>query len=523
MPQSPLLQLRAAAFAALTCAAAALLSACGTSSSRGHSPRPQTPTAQAQSTGAAVFRNAIKSDGADPHMTYWNGNYHLTYTRGNRITVSRASSLKGVFSAPETQIWPPSGQSEPSSRCCNLWAPELHRLSGPNGTRWYLYWAAGNGDVITGRMHVAESTGDDPMGPYVYKGRLYDPSNDSYAIDGTVFRHSSGQLYFLWSGGSSTSDHLYIASMSNPWTLSSGRVEIARVTQGWETNGLGIVEAPAVLERNGRVFVTYSGSACWTPDYAIGLLTASASGNLLSPSSWSKSSGPVFRRNDAAGVFGPGHNGFFKSPDGKEDWMVYHAVPFSGGACDGSRSARAQRITWNGDGTPNFGQPVSLDRDVTLPSGDANLTPALVAGRTYRLISQQSGYCADVENGSTTPGANVRQWYCNALNPQSWRLVDKGNGYWALVAQNSGQGNPLCLDNAGAAGPEAYKPDVIVWSCTGDTPQNWLISDVGNGHYKLQNQRSQQMLDVDGGGTAPGVDIRQWPNNDLAPQRWRLE
>ena len=26
------------------------------------------------------------------------------------------------------------------------------------------------------------------------------------------------------------------------------------------------------------------------------------------------------------GVFGPGHNSFVKSPDGREDWIVYHAI-----------------------------------------------------------------------------------------------------------------------------------------------------------------------------------------------------
>ena len=81
-----------------------------------------------------------------------------------------------------------------------------------------------------------------------------------------------------------------------------------------------------------------------------------------------KSSTPVFQRNNAAGVYGPGHNGFFKSPDGTEDWIVYHAIDTSGGGWS-RRSIRAQRFGWNADGSPRFGEPVGLGVPVVEPSG----------------------------------------------------------------------------------------------------------------------------------------------------------
>ena len=70
--------------------------------------------------------------------------------------------------------------------------------------------------------------------------------------------------------------------------------------------------------------IVYSASACWGPDYKLGLLTLTGT-DPLNPAHWTKKSTPVFQRNDANGVFAPGHNGFFKSPDGTEDWIVYHA------------------------------------------------------------------------------------------------------------------------------------------------------------------------------------------------------
>jgi Ricin-type beta-trefoil lectin domain-like len=38
------------------------------------------------------------------------------------------------------------------------------------------------------------------------------------------------------------------------------------------------------------------------------------------------------------------------------------------------------------------------------------------------VVSRASGHCLDVAGGSTAPGANVAQWFCNNLAPQTWRF-----------------------------------------------------------------------------------------------------
>lgn len=92
--------------------------------------------------------------------------------------------------------------------------------------------------------------------------------------------------------------------------------------------------------------------------------------NPLNPAHWTKSPNPVFQRSNANGVYAPGHNGFFKSPDGTEDWIVYHSNSSSSGGCYMNRSTRAQKFTWNADGTPDFGPPVALGVTLTAPSGE---------------------------------------------------------------------------------------------------------------------------------------------------------
>ena len=59
-------------------------------------------------------------------------------------------------------------------------------------------------------------------------------------------------------------------------------------------------------------------------------------------------------------MFGPGHHGFFQSPDGTEDWIVYHGKTSSDYTYAG-RTTRAQKFTWSADGMPEFGKPLSLD------------------------------------------------------------------------------------------------------------------------------------------------------------------
>ena len=95
----------------------------------------------------------------------------------------------------------------------------------------------------------------------------------------------------------------------------------------------------------------------------------------LNTDSWTKNPKPVFQRADQNRVFGPGHNGFFKSPDGTEDWIVYHGNDQPSDGCDGARMTRVQKINWNADGTPDFGIPLPDDQPIAAPSGDMGIDP----------------------------------------------------------------------------------------------------------------------------------------------------
>jgi len=330
------------------------------------------PQEATQEPEPGMLRNPLNANsGADPWLTYYEGNYYLATTTGSSILVMRQSpTLAGLKTAPIMQIY---AETDPS-RCCNMWAPEFHLLDGPNGLRWYYYYSAGtSGTLDNQRSHVLESAGTDPMGPYTYKGRLFDPQNDVWSIDGSVLQLNDA-LYFLFSSWVDEEQQLFIAPMSDPWTLSGSRHLLSRPEYDWERVGLNVNEGPVALQHDDQTFIIYSASYCVTPDYKLGMLTYNG-GDPLDAESWVKNPKPVFERSDENGVFGPGHNSFFTSPDGTESWIAYHANDTVTGACDNGRTTRAQQFTWNEDGTPNFGTPVSIETVIDAPSGDMGIDP----------------------------------------------------------------------------------------------------------------------------------------------------
>ena len=303
---------------------------------------------------AGKFQNPI-NPGPDPWMECFDGNYYLTTTQGDAIRMWKAPTLEGLKTAASVTVWKP----DDPTRSRGIWAPEFHFISN----RWYLYFTATSSDNKdeNHRMHVLESAGTDPLGPYHYKGRLFNPANDHYAIDGSVFEKPDGNWYFLWAAH--PGHVLTIMHLANPWTLDGKATVIPASGFGCEE----VREGPVVLGRNGKLFLVYSACDTGKPDYKLGMLMANDTADVLDADSWKQYPNPVFERNDAAGVFGPGHNGFFRSPDGTEDWIVYHAKTSSDYTYH-ERTTRAQKFTWRSDGTPNFGKPLSLETILNEPS-----------------------------------------------------------------------------------------------------------------------------------------------------------
>lgn len=315
---------------------------------------------------AQTFTNPVLPAGPDPWNIYKDGYYYYTNSTGRNLVIWKTKDLSELKSAEKKVIWtPPAGTMHSKE----LWAPELHFLQG----KWYMYFAADDGVNDHHRMYVVENPSADPMqGEWTFKGQVGDETN-KWAIDATIFENKD-KMYMLWSGWEGDKNgmqSIYIAEMSNPWTISSKRAKLSSPTYAWESNsGIGVLvnEGPEILKHGDKLFLIYSASGCWTDFYALGMLTASAKSDLLDPQSWAKSPEPVFSQNPENKIYAPGHNSFFKSPDGKEDWILYHANTNPGDGCGNKRAPRIQKFTWKKDGTPDFGVPLKDGVELKKPS-----------------------------------------------------------------------------------------------------------------------------------------------------------
>lgn len=308
------------------------------------------------------FTNPIRDLGNDPFLVRYREHYYLTesWNQGIWIIKSLPDDVTDLARGLRIKVWSPPGTG-PNAQ--SFWAPELHHV----GDRWYVYYAAttADGRHANRRMFALRSVGDDPLGPYQDAGTVADATN-LWAIDGTRFE-ARGRSYFVWSGwprSGGPQQNLYIAEMTGPTTLAGARQLIGEPEYPWERVGLPINEGPQALVRDHAVFLTYSASDSRTDDYCYGMLT-NRTGDFLDPTAWVKSTTPVFAKT--ADVYGPGHGNFFTSPDGTEDWMIYHSARSSGSGWD--RVMNVQRFGWNPDGSPRFGEPMSPRRSQSLPSG----------------------------------------------------------------------------------------------------------------------------------------------------------
>lgn len=303
---------------------------------------------------------------ADPFIfKHTDGHYYFTASvpEYDRIEIRRSPTLKGLASASPFVVWRKPSEGPLSEL---IWAPEVHFNQG----RWYIYFAAApnrevKDQLFQHRMYVITPQGDDPM---TGSWRLIGPVQtgiDTFCLDATTFTHR-GTLYYLWAQktpGVAGNSNLHIAKMKTPWELASEPVVITKPELPWETRGFSVNEGPAVLIRNGQIFVTYSASAT-DENYCVGLLRADEGANLLDPKSWEKSPKPVLESCYEYGVYGPGHNSFTVSDDGKKDILVYHARTYTNivgdPLWDPNRHTYIKTLVWDEHGNPIFGRP-SLD------------------------------------------------------------------------------------------------------------------------------------------------------------------
>ncbi len=307
--------------------------------------------------------NPLVRNRADAQVfRHGDGWYYMTGSvpEYDRLVLRRSRTLAGLTTAAERVLWRHEAKGPMSGF---LWAPELHEIDG----RWIMYFAAGPSgggeDVFRIRTYAVVCDGADPMtGNWSVLGQLRTPW-DSFNLDSTVFTHR-GTRYMAWAQrepGIETNSNLYLAPLATPLTLGAKPARLTIPELPWEIRGFKVAEAPALLARNGRLFMTYSASAT-DARYCLGMLTARDDADIMDPAAWAKSPVPVMQTSPAHRIYGPGHNSFTVDERGR-DMLVFHARDYEkiegDPLFDPNRHTRVQPIRYDAAGVPLFDPPVA--------------------------------------------------------------------------------------------------------------------------------------------------------------------
>ena len=216
-----------------------------------------------------------------------------------------------------------------------FWAPEVTEANG----KFYLYYAVGRADQEKFELRVA--TSERPEGPFKDVAKLTDCENNRFTIDAFPFQDDDGQWYLFYArnfiesgpgehpGTALVVDRLVdmtrlageckvVVRARHDWTLyeANRRMDVYDATFDWHT-----IEGPCVVKHDGKYYCLYSGSNYKTDHYGVDYVVAD---NPMGPYSGQGDRARVLSAIPGK-VRGPGHHSIVKGPDGKTDYVVYHA------------------------------------------------------------------------------------------------------------------------------------------------------------------------------------------------------
>jgi GH43 family beta-xylosidase len=324
---------------------------------------------------------------ADPVILPWNHKYYYLATNDNvddiGIFVREADNIKDLFAPGYTESLI-LDYNEEKGFIQTFWAPEFHVI----GEELYILFAVG-GKEWAPQCHMMKlkkggdilraSDWEEPVRVKRADGTYL--TEDGITLDMTYFK-AGGTSCIVWSyrfgigTPLDTGSMLYIATIDerNPTVLTSEPVLLSRPLYGWE-NIQGTInnEGPYPIVTEDTVYITYSGGAACGYTYALGLLSIPIGGDYLNPAAWKKANTPVLSYYSMNGVYGPGHNSFFRDYDGSIR-ILYHGekelVPF------GTRCSTMHRVHINKAGIPVF--DLIEERDLNAERADLTLDVQVV-------------------------------------------------------------------------------------------------------------------------------------------------
>ncbi len=222
---------------------------------------------------------------------------------------------------------------QPLAGGVHFWAPEI---AYQNGT-FYLYYSA---DGIEGKDHqLRAATSLSPLGPFEDIGRVLIP-DQPFTIDPHPFQDRDEQWYLYYSRDFLTLDDdnrigtgIVVDRLVDMVTLAGDPQVVVRPHADWQLFQAqrpiygGIynwytIEGAAVRLHNDQYYCFYSGGAWERENYGVSYVVAA---HPLGPFHRPPNLSLPLLRSSPGNVIGPGHNSFTLSPNGQQEYIVYHA------------------------------------------------------------------------------------------------------------------------------------------------------------------------------------------------------
>ncbi len=247
-----------------------------------------------------TFKNPILKGYADPDILFYNGVYYLYGTS------SAVDYAYEVHTSTDLVNWENKGLCLENAcgfdRC--YWAPDVKEKNG----KFYM--------LFTANEHMGMAVADSPMGPFVPQGFLFD-----HSIDGHIFFDGDDMYiyYVSWREGHEYS--LWGCKMKDDMItpdLSTEKI-ILQAKEPYECNQAGVVEAPYMLKKDGKYYLTYSASHFESPFYCVCYAVSETPlGEFVR-----YKNNPILV-GDNKTVSGIGHHCITYSPDKEKMFIVYH-------------------------------------------------------------------------------------------------------------------------------------------------------------------------------------------------------
>jgi beta-xylosidase len=292
---------------------------------------------------ARTYTNPIvASNFPDPFVLRHGRQYYAFGTTGQgRMPDGRVFSL---MISPNLIDWRPVGGAltpPAGTEKADFWAPEVVLHDGI----FYMYYSRGGGAIGASeghQLHVATSSR--PEGPYTEIAALPVPGSQ-FTIDAHAFKDNNGQWYLFYARDfTDTEDGYYpgtglvVDRLVSMTQLANESRTVLRARHSWtlfEANRLmplygnrtfaqwHTMEGPFVRQHDGKYYCFFSGANFLTDRYGVDYCVAE---HIMGPYADSGSDAGARVLHSVPGhVRGPGHHSHVLGPDGRTEYLVYHA------------------------------------------------------------------------------------------------------------------------------------------------------------------------------------------------------